>query len=777
MGIKIKKLYIKNFKVYKEQTFDFNDAGLIVFDGPNGFGKTTIYDAIELLFTNQIKRYHRLNHLIDRRESRNENPLYNTEGLDGEIIIKLQFSFENTNYIIAVKNDKALDPVINFSHFKLHRLTNFEEIIDESNEVDDSLLKEILGLNYNQDFEFINYVEQEDTFHYLKTKEQDKKQNIGYLFNTHEFNLKIEKYSNLNNVIDSRLKGDNGLQSKIKLLAESIKGIEDSLKKVETISFNKLFVEKNFEWDKEEIDFKKISYSELFNEEDNIFQQLESLVIYKKDFLNYIHNDSIDRLLGNEDTLKKFYYYENYRKEEQKLEYEADFVNDIIEFKKLFEEFEIDEIIENDFNVPEVILEKYRENDVIVKYQLMLKEITVNLKNSNSAEKIYSRIISTRDTLKLHLLDYHKKLNNNGVCPLCGNDFNSSEELIRNIEEQKIEIELLNKSLDKKLADDTESFVNFVKQILFDELDKFTKDFIYNSEYFKPDFFEIETNRKQDNIKEKLESINFNYSEHISAEIKENNSGFEIFKTLIENSKLPYNQENIGYYYKDTFGIFFSSNQILLQETSLEDIKNKRQFIEWQYSIHQNNLLGVKKEELIVLTNKNKKLSDSQFQIKAIIDVLNESLRKYSSQLIKDIELLFHIYSGRIVQDFQGGLGLFIIDRANKIKFVSSPSKTYDAIFSMSTGQLSALILSFTLALNKKYSKSKLLLIDDPVQAMDDINTAGFIELLRNDFLDRQIILSTHEQMLSNYIRYKFKKFNIHSSRIDLSKINNSTDA
>lgn len=772
MGIKIKKLYIKNFKVYKEQTFDFSDAGLIVFDGPNGFGKTTIFDAIELVLTNQIKRYNRLIHLVDGRENRSENPLYNTEGTDGEIIIKLQFSFENSDYIIAVKNDNALDPVINFSYFKFHRLSNFEEVIDESNEVDDSLLKEILGLNYNRDFEFINYVEQEDTFHYLKTKEQEKKQNIGYLFNTHEFNLKIEKYSNLNNAIESQLKGDDGLQSEIQLIKDTIKQIEESLKKSETTTFNQLFENKGFEWDKDKIDFNKISYSELFNEEDNIFQQLESLVIYKKDFLNYIHNDSIDTILGNEDTLQQFYYYENFRKEEQKLEYEADFVNDVIEFKKLFEEFEIDEIIENDFNVPKAILEKYRENNVIVKYQLMLEEITINLKNSNSAEKIYSRIISTRKTLKLHLLDYHKNLNNNGVCPLCGNDFNSSEELIRNIEEQKIEIKLLNKSLDKKLVDATESFINFVQQILFVELDKFTIDFIYNSEYFKPDFFDIKLNKLHDNLKDKLENLDINYSDHISTKIKSNNSGFETFKYLIEDSKLKYNQENIGYYYKDAFGTFFSSNQILLQEISLEDLKNKRQFIEWQYSIHQNNILGVKKEELIVLTKKNNKLSDSQLQIKGIIDVLNESLRKYSSQLIKDIELLFHIYSGRIVQDFQGGLGLFIIDRANKIKFVSSPSKTYDAIFSMSTGQLSALILSFTLALNKKYSRSKLLLIDDPVQAMDDINTAGFIELLRNDFSDRQIILSTHEQMLSNYIRYKFKKFNVDSLRIDLSNNN-----
>jgi hypothetical protein len=37
----------------------------------------------------------------------------------------------------------------------------------------------------------------------------------------------------------------------------------------------------------------------------------------------------------------------------------------------------------------------------------------------------------------------------------------------------------------------------------------------------------------------------------------------------------------------------------------------------------------------------------------------------------------------------------------------------------MSAGQLAALIISFTPALNKKYSLNKILFIDDPVQTVD----------------------------------------------------------
>lgn len=67
------------------------------------------------------------------------------------------------------------------------------------------------------------------------------------------------------------------------------------------------------------------------------------------------------------------------------------------------------------------------------------------------------------------------------------------------------------------------------------------------------------------------------------------------------------------------------------------------------------------------------------------------------------------------------------------------------------------------LAMNKLYvgedDQLGFLLIDDPVQTMDYINMAPLVELLRNEFDDKQIILSTHEIEKENYILYKFLKY------------------
>ena len=131
------------------------------------------------------------------------------------------------------------------------------------------------------------------------------------------------------------------------------------------------------------------------------------------------------------------------------------------------------------------------------------------------------------------------------------------------------------------------------------------------------------------------------------------------------------------------------------------------------------------------------------------------------------------------MQDYQNGLGLFIKSDQGEIRFIESmlldannnaDYNQHDAIFSMSSGQLASLVLSFTLALNKRYSESKLLFIDDPVQTLDELNIAGFVNLLRNEFSDRQIFMSTHEEMMSAYMRYKFNKFGLRTERINFKE-------
>ncbi|MNO84917.1 hypothetical protein D3C76_762710 [compost metagenome] len=84
----------------------------------------------------------------------------------------------------------------------------------------------------------------------------------------------------------------------------------------------------------------------------------------------------------------------------------------------------------------------------------------------------------------------------------------------------------------------------------------------------------------------------------------------------------------------------------------------------------------------------------------------------------------------------------------------------------MSSGQISAVVIALTLALNRVYARRfSTILIDDPVQTMDDINMSSLVELLRNDFSDKQIIMSTHEDKVARYFTYKYIK---HSGKVKI---------
>ena len=58
MGYTFKSLCIRNFKYItnnKPLKFDFMNSNIVILDGQNGYGKTTLFDAIEVV---ALAEYH-----------------------------------------------------------------------------------------------------------------------------------------------------------------------------------------------------------------------------------------------------------------------------------------------------------------------------------------------------------------------------------------------------------------------------------------------------------------------------------------------------------------------------------------------------------------------------------------------------------------------------------------------------------------------------------------------------------------------------------------------
>ncbi|CUB06466.1 hypothetical protein Ga0061065_11829 [Marinomonas fungiae] len=153
-------------------------------------------------------------------------------------------------------------------------------------------------------------------------------------------------------------------------------------------------------------------------------------------------------------------------------------------------------------------------------------------------------------------------------------------------------------------------------------------------------------------------------------------------------------------------------------------------------------------------------------------ETLIKSEQKYADQTISEIELIFHIYSGRLIQNYQRGLGLFIESKEGKqLRFLTAEKSDHDAVMSMSTGQISALGLAFFLSLNKVYANVPLILIDDPSQSLDEVNIASLTDLLRCELNHCQLIVSSHEEDISAYMRYRFSRAGLSTSSLNMQRL------
>ena len=159
-------------------------------------------------------------------------------------------------------------------------------------------------------------------------------------------------------------------------------------------------------------------------------------------------------------------------------------------------------------------------------------------------------------------------------------------------------------------------------------------------------------------------------------------------------------------------------------------------------------------------------------ELKQLQGQIKQQKTNYVNKVISDIQILFYVYSGRMLQDNYFGRGLFLKPdiAKNRILFVSGNynENDVDALYNMSSGQLVAVAISFMLSLNRLYSQMKYIAIDDPIQTIDDINLWGLMETLRHDFKDRFILLSTHEKNYGQLLDYKFRKSGIISEYIDM---------
>ena len=208
---------------------------------------------------------------------------------------------------------------------------------------------------------------------------------------------------------------------------------------------------------------------------------------------------------------------------------------------------------------------------------------------------------------------------------------------------------------------------------------------------------------------------------------------------------------------------FYSKEEQRFIAVDVEKLRNKKKYIETlNYNFYVAEL-SKKKGELEYIQKRIDKLHELIIELQGYQSALKEGIQEYKKKIISDIEPLLHIYTAKILQQKFNGKSIYIhtSEDVEDIQFVNSPQDNQDILYSMSSGQLSAVALSFLLCMNQAYGAHKacsILLIDDPVQTIDDVNMVGLVDILRYGFGDRQIFISTHEQSFEWFLRYRYSK-------------------
>ncbi|WP_416637231.1 hypothetical protein [Pseudomonas sp. OHS18] len=95
-------------------------------------------------------------------------------------------------------------------------------------------------------------------------------------------------------------------------------------------------------------------------------------------------------------------------------------------------------------------------------------------------------------------------------------------------------------------------------------------------------------------------------------------------------------------------------------------------------------LIGIT-QRLDTIRKENTATTRIKERVASLRGTLERVEKAYSDHTISEIELVFHVYSGRLIQNYQRGLGLFIESKdGNQLRFSTAEHSDHDAMLSMS---------------------------------------------------------------------------------------------
>ncbi|HAS6196160.1 TPA: AAA family ATPase [Vibrio vulnificus] len=763
--IKLSKVTFTNFKIFGEDpyTINFADQRLILLDGPNGYGKTSVFDGIELGLTGNLTR------LISLEGRQNPSDIVVAHQGRDNVKIELEFSDNEGSTRTFIRQLKRTIPNSAKKISRFQELWDIYEIVDgvfiPSNQ--NQLDTYFQSSDFKRDFLLFHYVQQEETSRFLKSKnETQRAEELAQLFgNTRDADEKLKKLVEILGKITARKRKKSAQIEQLKTRYNIEAGTSAQTEGLESHFFILPWLQESKDfafWDAENIPD--------LNEEklNSALKEIE----YLKDFL----------------THKKFFFrnlrFENAIAQKEVIQLYIGYVNSISKYDRYVQKSNENGIIrsfllELNSNSLEKIAVNENINDIlellafkdIETFKYQLDELIKLEKKSVGLNSIYSELVTHHKAMQSGLSNVPEE----SACMLCGHDYKShtalSDAIAKHGDLLKQELTGQDKALIKAREEFNAKFVLPLVQKCSDYIEQ-------NPSPSQEELLALSKARNLENrfnnLREWLLKEGIQFDDLLASSfpvsggsnyIREaSNLLSERIRSVVGTAPEGYYESNVNGVFDRIYVDYFQSKQARTAEIQEEQLESKKRYIKGLYFSSLKEVA----EKLAKLISTKALLDKAEVEVNDLVGVVKTKIKQYRKKLITDIEIPFYIYSGKILQSHQAGLGhgIFIKDptgneELKNVRLVSNWESDHDILNTMSSGQISAIVISLTLALHKVYSsRFSSVLIDDPVQTMDDINMSSLVEVLRNDFKDRQVILSTHEDKVARYFTYKYLKHN-----------------
>jgi exonuclease SbcC len=778
MKYQLGRLFVKNFKAIEEQLIDLRTFQTAILDGPNGFGKTTIFDALELCFTGRIGR---VNTSKAFTSTKAHDSHFLKRNSSEPTIVLLELQCDNPDHSFAIKVEiaanisgsaasvKKYEEHINRYIGKAWNTTNWEKLSN-------SQLEEILQIkSLAALFPVQHYISQEDTARFLRDcDESQRHKTLSHLFGT---SVQSDEMSVIA-LFKEKLAATKGA------LREKIQKLNTDLAKISVGSAaSESSLSPNPSGFLESVTaLANPSHATLANVS-SMLESLEALLPTVLDPTTYValrFNELIDTLsssreqelldvltIGSLTDSRNLVRLQRARRSREKH----------LQRLHLYRRTR-DLVIEDNGEISDRFLghlAPYFSKSTT--YRSLSSSLSSLRQQSTNSAKLLERLQSHRTAL----LDAYKRLHaekadEHVACPFCGEikegqidqllmEYQQQEEFYASqgsanstsisVAKSKVEEEFLTPLLSR-----IERRIQKLKWLEDEKIGAFFD--------LKP----VDETRfeRMTKVRNWLFENNIDFLDLIDEKVLVLSSGYlerrEELRRRLRSKKrdvpdeLVVDTEEIK---RNYLAIGIANDKTLLAlpaDGMTSDIAFLRHMLQNLKNVEVQRL----QKELNSVTVSAEKIRVKLLAADAILKIYTDNIKKYEIQVASTIAIPFYIYTSKVLQTRLDGSGIFLktpIESGKEknpyIRFCARKTDTHDAWCTMSSGQLAGLVICFALVMNRLYpSRLNAILVDDPVQSMDEINMASLVQLFLHEFPEHQFVVSTHERNISSYISYKF---------------------